>query len=36
MLVGDVDCTVPLFDTIRIHAISAVEKALREGPHTGE
>jgi aspartate racemase len=36
MLVGDGDCTVPLFDTTRIHAIAAVEKALREGPHTGE
>ncbi len=36
LLVGDGDCTVPLFDTTRIHAIAAVEKALREGPPTGE
>jgi aspartate racemase len=36
LLVGDGDCTVPLFDTTRIHAIAAVKKALREGPPTGE
>jgi len=36
LLVGDGDCTVPLFDTTRIHASAAVEKALGEGPSTGE
>jgi len=36
LLVGDGDCTVPLFDTTRIHAFAAVEKALEEGPPTGE
>ena len=36
LLVGAGDCTVPLFDTTRIHAIAAVEKALEEGPPTGE
>ncbi|MFC2042796.1 aspartate/glutamate racemase family protein [Chloroflexota bacterium] len=28
LLVGDGDCTVPLFDTTHIHATAAVEKAL--------
>jgi aspartate racemase len=36
LLVGDGDCTVPLFDTTRIHAIAAVEKALGEEPPTCE
>jgi aspartate racemase len=36
LLVGDGDCTVPLFDTTRIHAVAAVEKALEEGLPTGE
>ena len=36
LLVGDGDFTVPLFDTTRIHAIAAVEKALGEGPPSGE
>ena len=28
LLVKDEDCTVPLFDTTRIHALAAVEQAL--------
>ena len=36
LLVGDGDCTVPLFDTTRIHAVAAVEKALEEDLPTGE
>ncbi len=36
LLVGDGDCTVPLFDTTRIHAVAAVEKALEEGLSNGE
>jgi aspartate racemase len=36
LLVGNEDCTVPLFDTTRIHAIAAVEMSLEEGLPTGE
>jgi aspartate racemase len=30
LLVKDTDCQVPLFDTTQIHALAAVEYALRE------
>jgi aspartate racemase len=29
LLVGDEDCRVPLFDTTRVHALAAVERALQ-------
>ena len=29
LLVGPEDCRVPLFDTTRVHALAAVEQALK-------
>jgi aspartate racemase len=30
LLIGAEDCRVPLFDTTRVHALAAVEQALKE------